>query len=289
MNPRSPKLRAATRGHYDIQKLRIQAGNRIVAQFKATLGYESGVKEDANDDPDAKAILKQSRAAYNTITEAVANVTKRSFKADGIISDFTEYTLVDQWVRLNEAEAQSAKHIKVAVESEPIWGAFLADVRGCGPLMAAVIISEIDIYKSRYPSSLFAYAGLDVGPDGRGRSKRKEHLVKWDYTDTDGNAAKRNGITFNPFLKTKLVGVLGSSFLKVGQGDKYADAYYNYKNRLEQHPAHVEKTKGQRANMATRYAVKLFLLDLYNAWRALESLPVEPPYHEAKLGIYHRA
>jgi len=96
------------------------------------------------------------------------------------------------------------------------------------------------------------------------------------------------GISFNPFLKTKLVGVLGSSFLRAGVKDNpYRAIYDNYKNRLENSPAHTEKSKGHRHNMAIRYMVKMFIIDLYKVWRTVEGLEVYPPYHEAKLGLKH--
>jgi len=34
--------------------------------------------------------------------------------------------------------------------------------------------------------------------------------------------------------------------------------------------------------------IKMFLVDLYNAWRRLEGLPVAPTYSEAKLGKVHK-
>ncbi len=172
--------------------------------------------------------------------------------------------------------------------------------------MAGVIISEIDISKAKYPSSLWAYAGLDVGSDGQGRSRRKEHLVDRTYINKAGNEATRVGITFNPFLKTKLMGVLASSFLRV-KDSPYADIYRAYKHRLENHPKygiandaarvaevkekddHKYAPKGHRHNMALRYMVKRFLVDLYNNWRRLEGLPVAPEYSEGKLGMKHSA
>lgn len=42
-----------------------------------------------------------------------------------------------------------------------------------------------------------------------------------------------------------------------------------------------------RKNMAIRYMVKVFLKDLWVAWRTLEGLPVTPDYAEAKLGLKH--
>jgi hypothetical protein len=199
-----------------------------------------------------------------------------------------------------------------------------------------VIISEFDIHKARYPSSLWAYAGLDVMAywelddvryvsgdrqqaeeytegdsipqtkplaghdrinvtfdqesailsvlhsqsafsvlaqyrwvDKGGRSRKKEHLREIEYTDKNGEPAKRVGITFNPFVKTKLVGVLGPLFIKsvrwrdaedeewtstpesrrrikmyedrgevkqvIEHESPYRAIYYDYKNRLENH------------------------------------------------------
>jgi hypothetical protein len=56
--------------------------------------------------------------------------------------------------------------------------------------MAGVILSEIDITKAEYPSSLHKYAGLDVAGDGQGRSRKKEHLEESDYIDKDGAVSK---------------------------------------------------------------------------------------------------
>ena len=112
----------------------------------------------------------------------------------------------------------------------------------------------------------------------------------------------RDGITFNPFLKTKLLGVLGPSFLRQGN-NKYADLYRAKKHGLEHHiqyGAHNDGKKDQeterfitskmrRHTMAIRYMVKMFLIDLYTEWRRLEGLPVSLPYAEAKLGRQHGA
>lgn len=38
-----------------------------------------------------------------------------------------------------------------------------------------------------------------------------------------------------------------------------------------------------------RYMVKMFLRDLYVAWRTLENLPIAETYQEAKLGKHHKA
>ena len=152
--------------------------------------------------------------------------------------------------------------------------------------MAGVVVSEIDIAKAKYPSSLWKYAGLDVAEDGAGRSRKSEHLIDVDYVNKKGEPAQRKSLTFNPFLKTKLIGVLASSFLRAGD-NKYSQIYRGYKHRLESRLDLKEESKGRRHNMANRYMIKMFLVDLYLAWRKLEGLPVSPTYDEAKLGHQH--
>ena len=272
-----------TRGGYDIQKLRIEMGNRLVANFRVKLGIDPGTKADDTID-----VLKVIERRYENITEGVIEISRRRrFEYDGVISDYADLSLVSHYVALVKAEKRIFRDLGYTVQDFPIWSEYLEGVRGCGPAMASIIISEIDISKCRYPSSLWRYAGLDVADDGRGRSRRKEHLIDAEYTTRDGETATRKSITFNPLLKTKLTGVLGPSFLKAG--GTYADIYYGYKNRLENHPDHVEKSKGHRHNMAIRYTVKLFLQALHTEWRRIEGYDPTVPYAEAKLGITHGA
>ena len=51
-------IRNLIRGFYDVQKLRISTGNRIVANFHAKLGRKPGQKLDEID-PESKKILDQ--------------------------------------------------------------------------------------------------------------------------------------------------------------------------------------------------------------------------------------
>lgn len=281
-------IKTLTRGAYDIQKLRIQMSNRIVANFKAKLGQKPSEKEETLE-AEEKKLLVTIRASYDKIMDGLKQLpSPKKFKGDEVISTYTELSLLEQYVSLEKQESQHFRRLEHALSEYPIYTEFLKNVTGCGPAMSAVIVSEIDIHKSEYPTSIWRYAGLDVGDDGRGRSMRKEHLIDVEYADKDGEMVKRKSITFNPFLKTKLVGVLASSFLRQGKENTYAKIYYDYKHRLENMPEHTEKSKGHRHNMALRYMIKRFLVDLYNAWRELESLPVAPEYSEAKLGIKHK-
>jgi len=61
-------IKTLVRGAYDIQKLRIQMGNRIVGNFKAKLGQEPS-KPEAEIDAKGKMLLNQIRASYKKITD----------------------------------------------------------------------------------------------------------------------------------------------------------------------------------------------------------------------------
>lgn len=329
-------MRSVIRGLYDLQKLRIMTGNRVVGNFKAKLGQKPSHSEDTLD-PDSRELLAVLRAKAPRITDTAVFVgdssgatesagepveiddalgkeiitllvrryqavtdkrktfpIKATFTGDPVISDYTELCMVGQYVDLLRHEQQHTRRLENMLADYPVWTGFLAEVRGVGPMMAAVIISEFDIHKAKYPSSLWRYAGLDVADDGKAQSMRAEHLVEVHYRDKNGQDATRMAITFNPWLRSKLIGVLGSSFIKQSADlCRYRRVYDDYKHRLEQHAMYgvevhkIKGAKGHRHAMAIRYMVKMFLIDLYKAWRAMEGLPVHPPYHEAKLGLKH--
>lgn len=281
-------LRIIVRGAYDMQKLRIQKGNRICANFKSKLGQEPSQSEDELT-ADAKALLADLRQSHKRITDAILNkrIGPKNFEGDELISSFTEFVLVTQYIDMEESERAHFKSLEKILEEFPIYTQFLKGVKGCGPAMSGVIISEFDIHRAKYVSSLYAYAGLDCGPDGAGRSRRADHLIEKEYTNKAGELTTRKSITFNPFLKTKLMGVLASSFLRAGD-NTYSRVYREYKTRLENHVEHSQKTKGHRHNMALRYMIKAFLRDLYFAWCPLEGLQPHPIYAEAYLGHVHQ-
>lgn len=372
----SALLRLMVRGAYDIQRLRIDIGNRLVATFRAKLGLASDQKGD-----DDAGVIARLKASYDKITDGIADTARRrNYEYDGIISSRAELLLIENYLELQKREKRMFADLVHELKNHRIYTEFLEGVSGCGPAMAGVIVSEVDIFKAKYDSSIVCYAGLDIVTvwlldrvkakqgnlakayptldlplelksiehevDGQtvcrvrggtvvgrfsdvdddpknihenpkatdtraiaivqierdgyvieatyrmwhlgGRSRRADHLVDVEYKNAKGETATRKSITFNPFLKTKLIGVLGPSFLKVRESP-YKEAYYDYKARLENHPKHADKTKAHRHNMAIRYAVKLFIRDLYVAWRTIEGLQVHPSYQEAKLGHVHGA
>lgn len=384
-------IRTMVRSAYAMQTLRIQMGNRVTANFKAKLGMRQDGMSEKELEKQEKTLLDQLRLSYRRITDGVIQEhseeiratklpTEKKFKGDDLITHYSELLLVDNYIATLMNEERHFRDMEKILKKIPIYTEFLTNVRGIGPAMAGVILSEIDIHKAEYPSSLWKLAGLDVVHVGKytnakgeektlrgyeidqwysddrnidqpmlaegkypvtfeamGRSRKDVCLVRKEYTTRDGEIAERDSITFNPFLKTKLVGVLGTSFLRAGtstvDGNKvgaarrlemakeegfdpkdyaemdedqavivylrakghvvvvepspYAVIYANYKNRLNNDSRHTEKTPLHKHNMAIRYAVKRFLVDLYNNWRALEGLVVAPEYSEGVLGKEH--
>jgi hypothetical protein len=234
-------LRTSTRSLYDLQALRIAMGNRIVGNFKAKLGLAPSKKENTLDSQ-GKKLLENLRAAYKKITDGVKLIpTKKTFKpdGDGVISNYGEFCLVNNYMMLEKHETSGFAQLEALLEEFPVWTKHLSGIDGIGPQMGAVLIGEINIHdywengegptrkrclptdpgakkKVCYASTLWKYAGLAVEKDGLGQSRQAQHLVDRQYTNKKGKLELKKSITFNPFLKTKLIGVVGPSFQKMG-------------------------------------------------------------------------
>lgn len=319
------KIKNLIRGCYDIQKLRIATGNRIVQSFNQQMGQEPSTKID-DMSADAQKLITTLKKEYDRITDAYVNksfvvervvddqkiekkvtvaknagvekVIKQMSSSDAAslkyIKDKLDYKLVSTYVELLHSEETMFGVLKKEVEKHPLWDAFFKGVKGCGFTMAAVCIAYFDVHKARHASSFWKYAGLDVVTVQKkdektgevksvtqGRSKSHTEMV--DYTDKNGEVKQKKSITFNPELKTKLVGVLGSCFLK-SPGCHYEQIYRNYRHRLDNRVDSAELTDGHKHNMANRYMIKMFVRDLWVAWRTLEGYEVSEPYEVAFLG-----
>ncbi len=213
-----------------------------------------------------------------------------------LITSFVELCLVHRFLELHKFEQQQFKLLEEVLATDPVYTGYLSTIKGVGPAMAGVLLAEIDLSKARYPSSLWAYSGYDCAPDGRGRSRRKEHQRVVKYQDKNGVEQERNGITYNPTLKTKLY-VLATCLLRSGN-ERYKKVYEDYKHRMAHHERYGEHNDGKRDTadlfitskarrhaMAIRYVIKMFLVDYYNAGKKILGQPIEPPYSESKLGM----
>lgn len=161
--------------------------------------------------------------------------------------------------------------IQQAVATYDIWD-WLKKVKGIGPVLAGMLIAETNIEACENVSKMWAWWGL--APDSGGSSYRRARVSK----------------------------VLGESLLRKKSKPYYA-AYCRYKLKKEQTLGpcmgcggsgnHGDescancagtgqgpwgKSKNHRHAAARRYMVKLFLKDLWRAWRRQESLPCPEPY-----------
>jgi hypothetical protein len=202
-------------------------------------------------------------------------------------------------------EEMLENYIKTIVTSTDLWQAFLINVKGCGPLMAAVIISEIDIYKAEMVSQIWSYAGISPGNSfGRKWNKDKTEILKSETLVPQDRLSPGFLSPYNQWLRTKLLGVLAAGMVK--SQSSYTKYYYSLhtpktrKEELGEGRLDIEtniyaktgkmwkdESDGHRNNAAKRYMIKMFIKDLYVAWRTLEELPVRMPYQEEYLGHVH--
>ena len=305
MDVQREKLRSLVKGFYDIQKLRIATGNRIVAALRpeavaameAASESKSAEAKEAEDKAKLK-LLQLACAEYDRITDiyvsqfdAKGRIDKALEAADGLqlVKTKVDYALITQYKSILEVEINFSKIIEIEVKKHPLWDKFLAKVAGCGPIMSAVCIAYLDPTKAAHASAFWKYAGLDVvavpQQDGtvKYEGRAKWHIEDRPYVDREGNPGLKKGITYNPELKTRLLGVLGSSFLRT-RGSYYGTIYYGYRARLDNDERHADLSDIIKHRRATRYCVKCFLRDLWVAWREVEGLPVTEPYEVAYLG-----
>ena len=316
------KLVQLVKNKYDIQKLRISAGNRIVASFNIQMGQKpSSPQEEMSDD--GKKLLSVVQKEYKRITDGyiekgtTIKKTIRELEPDlEYIKDMTDYLLINTYMKLLEAEKNNIKTLVDIVHQHPLWDAFFKNVKGCGEETAALCIALFDPYKARHVSCFWKYAGLNpvVRIDENGNTYHEANSKKYtelrEYVDREGNVKEKKGITYNPTLKTGLLGVTSGSILKAcirseyetddngefildEKGNKiptgykiatgpYANMYCDYKMRqIQKHPdysrSHIER-------MALRWMIRGFVKDLWIAWRELEGLPVTIPYEVEFLG-----
>ena len=262
-------LRGLVETLLDFQKARIALGNRIIMNFRYKLGQDPGTKLA---DAERQKLLEALKQEAKRITDAVAGnhrKLKSYFKRyEGLISESFEYDYINAYLDMERKEKEILKVIDYYLDRFPIWTEWLSKIEGVGPTLGAYIVSWLDPYKAPRPSSFWRYAGLHV-VDGRAPVRRKGEKADWNHR-----------------LRSKLLGVLGDQFVKRPQST-YGRIYRDYKHRLEHHAQWRQTTPGHRHRAAIRYAVKMFLKDLWMEWRLLEGLPVVPDYAAAKLGMAH--
>jgi len=214
--------------------------------------------------------------------------------------------LFQRWhERFLELEEAADKDIAKLVKDMPIVKR-MTKVKGIGPMLAAKLVSMIDIERADTVSALWKYSGFGLGEywiDEQGKIIAPRDGWKWKV-NPQGQKEKIQ-VTANPKPEWRLVShrdvnipgwcavsnatlkktcyLIASSFLKSNSPYRkvYDDAraYYSA-NRPDWTEAH-------RHNAALRKMGKMFLSHLWLTWRQLEGLPITYPYAHERLGHQH--
>lgn len=242
--------------------------------------------------------------------------TARAFRID----DSEMFKSVADACRSQESEIE--KMLKKVLKRFPIYTDYLEGVKGVGTIAAGWVIGEFDIHKATTVSKLWQFAGLNPGMV-KGKKRVEDEDGNVTFVET-GEMIRGDKLTpghvapFNQNLRTALVGVLADGFIK--QQNYYCmefyykmhigDKYRKNKEAMEKRPdlagkygrldleenkvTHIGKevawkdtSDGHRDRAAKRYMIKMFLKDLYVAWREIEGLPVRASYQEEYLGHKH--
>jgi hypothetical protein len=172
--------------------------------------------------------------------------------------------LAEQWLeRFAALEAEADKDIAKMVKPMPIVQE-MVKVKGIGPMMAAKIVSMIDIRRAESVSALWRYAGYAVMDGEREKPTKGEKLH------------------YNKRLKSTMYLVAGS-FLK--SNSPYRAVY----DRAREYYAanRPDWTAGHQHNAAMRKMIKFYLAHLWEIWRQMEGLPVRNLYAIDNLGHTH--
>ena len=243
------------------------------------------------------------------------NIEEREFREDHALM----FSSIADAARGQEKAIE--KMLRTVLREFPVYTGFLSGVKGVGDIAAGWIIGEYDIHKATNVSKLWQFTGLNPGmvpgkkrcavaeykPEKMGRvvstfyddkGKPEEYIYLSGQMVPGDRLIPGHVAPFNKRLRTAMVGVLADGFIKA-QATYALEYYYPYKARLEQEASEIEGvskdagkawsdvSKGHRDRAAKRYMIKMFLKDLYVAWRTLEGLPVRRSYQEEYLGHEH--
>ena len=175
-----------------------------------------------------------------------------------------QLAIVNHWYhRFMDMEKELDRDIAAEVKRYPIYD-YVTAIKGIGPMLAAKLVSMIDITRDPHVSNLWRYCGLAVINGERERPVKGEKLH------------------YNKRVKTTCY-LIAESFLR--SSSPYRDEYDKAKAYYQAN--RPDWTVGHCHNAAMRKMVKLFLQHLWITWRQLEGLPITQPYVHEKLGHTH--
>jgi hypothetical protein len=260
----------------EAQRSRVAHGERLRAIFQ---GRSLGAEGERTEDPDA---LLKSIARGNTV--GGPRILERAY------------------FRAASDEADAGDTLREAIELHPAW-TWLSSKKGIGHLLAARLLSRLDVTRAKTPSAFWAYCGLATIPGIAYRcdSCRLEvaypvgyklhgsHYVRSGLRECSGHLellAGEESTRVAPRRSTlggrksydsharKSCYLIGVSLLRCRSD--YRVFYDSERARLTtQHPGWTPRHSHLAA---LRRMEKAFLRDLWLAWRRAVNLPVVASY-----------
>lgn len=272
-----PGLQALVISYEQVQRLRIQTGERVRAVLQGRVRTVPKARGDA------------------------AELMERIEKGELIAGSGP---LADLYAALRDQEASLLRSVTEALATHPAWP-WLTEVKGVGPSLAGKLLSRLDVRRAETPSAFWAFCGLatvpavayECGICGFRREVAETQALVGDHTvprsrkrcpgtarrvDDEGGAELRvaqprpaRGVKAAYSLQAKtLCYLLGVSFLRTRS--PYADIYRVHKESLAF--SKPGWTPRRRHLTAMRKCEKLFLAHLWLVWREAEGLPIVVPY-----------
>jgi hypothetical protein len=295
------KLRAAVRFFYDLQKLRIQSGNRG--------GPQAEHAEAALDDVD-KAFLTKTSAGLDLLEKEGLHEIARLLKGVPIYESW----LKDQrgigptmaGVLLSEINIENCNTASqlwsfcgVGLKDGKIQRRVKGQKANYNPWLKSKVLKVIgdcllrakspwkdfyDNYKYRKQNTILDTCACC---NGSGRMKVEEEKPKGSGQPSSTSAP---GEGSQPYEKgepmrssqPEVIGEPNAQGHPTSTGEPKTSKCSNCNGTGG--PAPWGRSDAHRHQASIRYMVKMFLLELWKQWRAIEGLEVRPSYHEQYLG-----
>lgn len=264
-------LELAASGYERAQRDRLRYGEQLRAILQRRDGrWSSGTERDPDGDPDA--LLREIRSTGGGPVPILGRL------------------YANAW----EQEREMGAQMQALIARHPAWP-FLQSVRGVGSVLAARLLSRLDISRAPSPASFWAYCGLGTVPAEElvcercgarvfvapGTRVAAPHAAAGRLGTCTG-ALRPRGLTENVRvaqgrprrgeratydLQAKTICYLiGVSFVRCG--GPYREVYDERKAHLA--ATHAEWPAKRVHLAAVRATVKRFLADLWVAWREAE-------------------
>jgi len=227
---------------------------------------------------------------YYAMQENRLRIASHIREAEKRGEDITIITSVLEAARV--AETRAASTLDAWSAAQPL-GAWARECKGVGPIIAAGLLSQIDVERAKHVSSVWRFAGLDpTAVWGKGEKRPHNAFLKvlcWKLGDSFVKVSGREGSVYGRIYKD----AKAEYVLRNQRGDYAEQAATKLQSKKISDVAlrtHLESGKlsdGQIDLRARRKAVKIFLSHYWTKGRMLEGLPVDDPWIIGRDGHSH--